>query len=59
MTTDTTPRWVKVFAGIAILLALLFIISHLAGWRGGGHSRGGHSGGPPPTSGAAVPEGTA
>ena len=34
-----TPRWVKVFGIIAILLILVFIILHLTGNRLGGHDR--------------------
>jgi hypothetical protein len=32
-----TPRWVKVFAAIAVVLALLFIIVHAAGGGLGRH----------------------
>jgi hypothetical protein len=32
-----TPVWVKVFAGIAVLLVLLFIVMHLAGGGLGRH----------------------
>lgn len=34
-----TPRWVKVFGIIAIVLVLLFVILHLAGGGFGGHTR--------------------
>jgi hypothetical protein len=34
-----TPRWVKVFGIIAIILALVFVIVHLAGGGLGGHLR--------------------
>ena len=33
-----TPRWVRIFAIIAILLILAFLISHLAGGGFRGHS---------------------
>ena len=33
-----TPRWVKVFGIVAIVLVLLFVILHLAGGGFGGHS---------------------
>lgn len=42
----STPRWVKVFGIIALVLVLLFIILHLTGNNFGGH--GGHT---PPSSG--------
>jgi hypothetical protein len=29
-----TPRWVKVLGIVAGVLALLFVLSHLAGWHG-------------------------
>jgi hypothetical protein len=32
-----TPRWVKVFGIIAIVLVLVFVIVHLAGGGLGGH----------------------
>jgi len=32
-----TPRWVKVFGLIAIILVLVFVIVHLAGGGLGGH----------------------
>lgn len=32
-----TPRWVKVFGIIAIILGLVFVIVHLAGGGLGGH----------------------
>ena len=38
--TYRTPRWVKVFAVIAIILILVFIILHLTGNSTGVH--GGH-----------------
>jgi hypothetical protein len=37
----STPRWVKVFLIIAIVLALLFVIMHLTG-IGGEHGPGRH-----------------
>lgn len=33
-----TPRWVKVFGIIAIVLVLLFVINHLSGGGMGGHT---------------------
>ncbi len=33
----STPRWVKVFAIIAILLVVLFVILHLTGLAPAGH----------------------
>lgn len=33
-----TPRWVKVFGIIATVLAILFIVLHLAGGGLGGHA---------------------
>ncbi len=41
--TTTTPRWVKVFEIIAIVLVFLFVILHLTG---GGLGRHTPSGGP-------------
>jgi hypothetical protein len=38
-----TPRWVKVFAIVAIVLVLLFVIIHLAGGGLGGHTHGDHT----------------
>ncbi len=35
---DSTPRWVKVFGIIAIVLVLLFVIMHLTGGGLGGHT---------------------
>jgi hypothetical protein len=35
--TTSTPRWVKVFGIIALVLILLFVILHLAGVGLGGH----------------------
>jgi len=35
--TPGTPRWVKVFGLIAIILVLLFVILHLIGLGLGGH----------------------
>jgi len=32
-----TPRWVKVFAVIALALLVLFVVVHLAGGGMGGH----------------------
>ena len=37
-----TPRWVKVFGIIALVLALLFVILHLTGRGLGGHASGCH-----------------
>ena len=34
----TTPRWVKVFGIIVIILILLFVILHLIGVGFGGHT---------------------
>jgi hypothetical protein len=33
-----TPRWVKIFGIIAIVLVVLFVILHLAGGGFGGHT---------------------
>lgn len=35
----STPRWVKVFGIIALVLVLLFVILHLTGNNFGGHGR--------------------
>jgi hypothetical protein len=35
--TTATPRWVKVFGVIAIIVVLLFVILHLTGGNIGGH----------------------
>jgi hypothetical protein len=35
--TPGTPRWVKVFGIIAIILVLLFVILHVTGRGLGGH----------------------
>ncbi len=35
--TPSTPRWVIVFGIIALVLALLFVISHFAGVGMSGH----------------------
>ena len=45
--TSGTPRWVKVFGIIALVLVLLFVISLLAGVRHGPglHTASGHAGG--------------
>jgi hypothetical protein len=40
--TAGTPRWVKVFGVIALVLVLLFVILMLTG-RGGGHGPGRHA----------------
>ena len=32
-----TPRWVKVFGIVAIIVALLFVLLHLTGGSVGGH----------------------
>jgi hypothetical protein len=37
----STPRWVKIFGIIALVLILLFVILHLTGNSPGGH--GGHT----------------
>ena len=49
--TTSTPRWVKVFGTIALVLVLLFVIMMLTG-RGGSHGPGRHtpSGDTPPSS---------
>ncbi|PZS36628.1 MAG: hypothetical protein DLM58_01400 [Pseudonocardiales bacterium] len=39
-----TPRWVKVFGIIAVLLVLLFVILHLTGHSIGGHTMHGIDG---------------
>jgi len=36
--TTGTPRWVKVFGIIVIVLVLLFVILHLTGGGLGGHT---------------------
>ena len=45
--TPGTPRWVKVFGIIALVLVLLFVISLLAGFRHGPglHTPSGDTGG--------------
>ena len=48
--TTATPRWVKVFAAITLLVLLLFAIVLITG-RGGEHGPGRHDGPP-----AGVPE---
>jgi hypothetical protein len=47
-----TPRWVKVFGIIALVLVLVFVISLLAGVRHGPgmHTPSGDAGGYPPHS---------
>ena len=47
--TPGTPRWVKVFGIIALVLVLLFVISLLAGFRHGPglHTPSGRAGGSP------------
>jgi hypothetical protein len=47
-----TPRWVKVFGIIALVVVLLFVISLLAGVRHGPglHTPSGHAGGQTPPS---------
>ena len=35
--TNATPRWVKVFGLLALVLATLFAALHLAGFGLGGH----------------------
>ncbi len=51
--TTSTPRWVKVFGIIVLVVALLFVVLLLAG---GGHGPGRHTGSgsvdghPPPSS---------
>ncbi len=37
-----TPRWVKVFAIVAVVAVLLFVVSQFVG--GGGHGPGRHAG---------------
>ena len=37
--TTGTPRWVKVFGIITIVLVLVFVILHLTGNNLGGHAR--------------------
>jgi preprotein translocase subunit SecG len=57
---SSTPRWVKVFGIIAIVLVLLFVIVHLTVGALGGHRPGDHSFGddiPPVTSNGARPAG--
>jgi hypothetical protein len=39
--TTSTPRWVKVFGIIAIVLVLLFVVVLL--FSGGSHGPGGHT----------------
>jgi hypothetical protein len=39
-----TPRWVKVFGVIALVVVLLFVILFLTRWPGGGHGPGRHMG---------------
>lgn len=34
-----TPRWVKVFGAVAVLLLLAFVVMHLAGGGFGHHMR--------------------
>ena len=34
----STPRWVKVFGIVAVVLVLLFVILHLTGHSPGGHT---------------------
>lgn len=46
--TTGTPRWVKVFGIIALVLVLLFVISLLTG-GGGGHGPGRHTPSDAPT----------
>ena len=50
--TSGTPRWVKVFGIIALVLVLLFVISLLAGVRHGPglHTPSGDAGGHTPLS---------
>lgn len=38
--TAGTPRWVKLFVIIAIVLVLVFVVIHLAGGGMGGHTPG-------------------
>ncbi len=45
-----TPRWVKVFGIIAIVVVLLFVIMLLTGYGPGRHTPSGHSGGQVPPS---------
>jgi ABC-type transporter Mla subunit MlaD len=44
--TEGTPRWVKVFAIVALVVVVLLVVVLLTG-RGGGHGPGRHSGPPP------------
>jgi ABC-type transporter Mla subunit MlaD len=56
-----TPRWVKVFGIIAIVVVLLFVIMLLTGHGPGRHTPSGHASGQVPSSGVmeehAPPEG--
>ncbi len=49
--TYATPRWVKMFGIVVIVLVLLFISLHLVGGGLLGHTMGGHGGyAPRPTA---------
>ena len=37
--TNDTPRWVKVFGIVTIVVVLLFVIAHLTGGGFGAHMR--------------------
>jgi hypothetical protein len=55
-----TPRWVKVFGIIAIVLVLLFVVIQFTGVGGGGHGPGRHTpsgdaGGQTPPAGGHTP----
>ena len=39
---ERTPRWVKVFGVVALVVAVLFVVLVLTG-RGGGHGPGRHA----------------
>lgn len=43
--TGSTPRWVKVFGIIALVVVLLFVLLHLTGRGPGGHTPVRHSDG--------------
>jgi hypothetical protein len=45
----STPRWVKVFGIIFIILIVLFVILHLTGNRFRNHTGSGHAGGHTPS----------
>ncbi|MEO8180451.1 MAG: hypothetical protein ABI895_16560 [Deltaproteobacteria bacterium] len=35
-----TPRWVKIFGVVGLVLLVLFVLAHLAGYGLGGHMHG-------------------